>query len=66
MINKLKLLGEYVHENEGDVNSLGLNLDLVEANVVVLNFSLDDKNCVFLEFDTIERVLKQIFLLLRI
>jgi CRISPR-associated protein Csh1 len=54
MINKLKLLGEYVHENEGDVNSLGLNLDLVEANVVVLNFSLDDKNCVFLEFDTIE------------
>jgi CRISPR-associated protein Csh1 len=54
MINKLKLLGEYVFENEGDVNSLGLNLDLEEANVIVLSFSLHNENCDFIEFDTIE------------
>ena len=54
MINKLKLLGEYVYKNEGDVNSLGLNLDLKEANVIVLDFSLSNGICSFLGFDTLE------------
>jgi len=54
VINKLKILGEYVLKNEGDVNPFGLNVALDEANVVVLEFTLDDEKCNFIRFDTIE------------
>ena len=54
MINKLRVLGEYVLSNEGKSNSLGLNIRLKEANVIVLSFSVYNGNCDFVEFDTIE------------
>ncbi|NQT64660.1 MAG: TIGR02556 family CRISPR-associated protein [FCB group bacterium] len=54
MINKLKILGEYVLKNEGDTNSFGLNVALNEANVIILEFTLDNEKCNFIGFDTIE------------
>lgn len=54
MINKLKILGEYVLINEGDANSFGLNITLDDANVVILEFTLYEGKCNFIGFDTIE------------
>lgn len=54
MINKLKVLGEYIQQNEGDSNPLGLNVTLETANVIVLDFNItNDKSC-FERIDTIE------------
>ena len=54
MINKLRLLGEIIQENEGDANALGLNLDLRDANVILLCFKLEDDFCEFTETDVLE------------
>ncbi len=54
MINKLKMLGEYVQKNEGDNNSFNLNNTLESANVIVLNFFLDENDCYFKEIDIYE------------
>ena len=54
MINKLRLLGKYVHEIEGDKNPLNLNLTLETANVIILDFVLNNGFCEYKGFDTIE------------
>ena len=67
MINKLKILGEYVHENEDDSNPLNLNLALESANVVILDYSIEDQKCDFVGLDTIEydATKREYFLLLK-
>ena len=54
MINKLKVLGECIQKNEGDNNSFNLNNTLESANVIVLNFFLDENECYFKEIDIFE------------
>jgi CRISPR-associated protein Csh1 len=54
MINKVSLLGDYVINNLGDDNPLGLNTDLKEANVILLKFNLNDSNCEYTGIDSME------------
>lgn len=54
MINKLRLLGKYVHEIEGDKNPLNLNLTLETANVIILDLVLNNGLCEYKGVDTIE------------
>jgi len=54
MINKIKILGEYVKKNEGDNNPLNLNLTLQTANVIILDMILNKGLCEYKGVDTIE------------
>ena len=54
MINKLKLLGRYVYENEGDQNPYALDNSLKKANVILLDFTLSDERCSYNGTDTMQ------------
>lgn len=54
MISKLKLLGEYVYENEGSSNPLDLNITLDTAHVVLLDFRMDYDKCKYLRADAMQ------------
>lgn len=54
MINKLKILGEYVYQNEGDVNPLNLKTNVFGAYVICLDFSYHDNQCEYKGIYTIE------------
>jgi len=54
MINKLKLLGEHIQQNEGDCNPLNLKTNVLGAYVICLQFKHDDENCKYLGLDTIQ------------
>lgn len=53
MINKLKILGEYISENSQDLNSINIS-DINSANVIVLSYTLIDNKCEFKEIDIME------------
>ncbi len=53
MINKLKILGEYISENSQDLNSMNIS-DINSANVIVLSYTLIENECEFKEIDIME------------
>lgn len=58
MINKLKVLGEYVQNNEADSNPLNLKTNLIGAYVICLQFTYENGNCEYKGIDTIQEYIK--------
>jgi hypothetical protein len=54
MINKLKILGEYLSEYKTEENSLNINDSLDKANVIVLDYELKEDNCKFIGIDILQ------------
>ena len=54
MISKIKELGEYYLSNFGEQNPLQLNTTLQEADVLLMQFKLNEDNCQFLGIQTMQ------------
>ncbi len=54
MLTKLKIVGEHIAKNGGTLNNLQLNTNLQAANIIILDFALNENECAFIKTDIMQ------------